>query len=56
MDCKLRQSRPELEIASPFHFVETRDDIMVRDGCSRTEAMQKARQENAAEFSIFQLI
>jgi len=37
-------------------FMKRCDDIMVRDGCSRTKAMQKARQENAAEFSIFQLI
>jgi len=26
------------------------------DGCERTVAMQKARQENEAEFNIFQLV
>jgi hypothetical protein len=37
-------------------FMKRCDDIMIRDDCSRTEAMQKARQENEAEFEIFQLV
>jgi len=29
---------------------------MIRDNCSRTVEMQLARQENEAEFEIFQLV
>jgi hypothetical protein len=29
---------------------------MSRDKCDRTEAMRKARQENEAEFAMFQLV
>jgi hypothetical protein len=37
-------------------FMKRVDDIMIRDDCSRTVAMQKARQENEAEFGLFQLV
>jgi hypothetical protein len=37
-------------------FMKRCDDIMIRDDCSRTEAMQKARQENEREFALFQLV
>jgi hypothetical protein len=37
-------------------FMKRVDDIMIRDNCERTVAMQKARQENEAEFEIFQLV
>jgi hypothetical protein len=37
-------------------FMKHCDDIMIRDNCSRTVEMQLARQENEAEFEIFQLV
>ena len=32
------------------------DNIMIRDKCDRTDAMRKARQENEAEFAMFQVV
>jgi hypothetical protein len=38
------------------HFMKCVDSIMLRDNCDRTDAMRKARQENEAEFAMFQLV
>jgi hypothetical protein len=37
-------------------FLRRVDEVMIRDHCSRTEAMRKARQENEAEFGLFQWV
>jgi hypothetical protein len=37
-------------------FMRKVDAVMVRDRCERHVAMQKARQENEAEFEMFQLV
>jgi hypothetical protein len=40
----------------PARFHETRDEVMIRDQCSRTEAMMKARKESEPGFAAFQAV
>jgi hypothetical protein len=42
--------------SATVRFMKRCDEIMIRDGCNRTEAMRKARQEDPGEFEIFQLV
>jgi hypothetical protein len=35
---------------------ETRDEVMIRDQCSRTEAMMKARKKSEPGFAAFQAV